>query len=269
MPFSTDFGDLYKFGIKKVADEYGVVAERIDEQHFSESILERIYRQIENCDFIIAEMTGKNPNVFYEVGYAHARGKQCALITQDASDIPFDLKHHTHVVYDGSIGDLAEELRPKIAWLKEEAEKRKTEVIRASVAASSGLLEKETYSDYGSFDLTLTLRNATARRSPEIEAIYIRTTKRWEISVGGVERPTETIGDMRRTLITPPIRRLSPNAFLAEKIELRAEFWSKFGDQERKEEYQAKGNIEIEIATSEGSLEFNFPIDVTFDEFPF
>ena len=106
MPFSAGFSDIYQLGIKQVAEENGVVAERVDEQHFSETILERVYRQIENSDFIIAEMTGMNPNVFYEVGYAHAKGKICALVTQSASDIPFDLKQHPHVIYDGSIMDL-------------------------------------------------------------------------------------------------------------------------------------------------------------------
>jgi ABC-type sugar transport system substrate-binding protein len=46
MPLDDKFNDLYKFGIKKTADELGIIAERVDEQQFSETILERIYRQI-------------------------------------------------------------------------------------------------------------------------------------------------------------------------------------------------------------------------------
>src|SRR5258708_2500526 len=99
MPFDDRFSDIYKLGIQATAAECGVVAERVDEQKFSEPILERIYRQIANADFIIADMTGRNPNVFYEVGYAHALGKLCTLLTQDVNDIPFDLKHHRHIVY--------------------------------------------------------------------------------------------------------------------------------------------------------------------------
>ena len=44
-------------------------------------------------------MTGMNPNVFYEVGYAHALNKRVILLTETAEDIPFDLKHTPHVVY--------------------------------------------------------------------------------------------------------------------------------------------------------------------------
>ena len=103
MPFDQDFDDIYHLGIKSSVKAAGFVAERVDEQKFSEPMLERIYRQIDTCDFVIADMTGKNPNVFYEVGYAHAKGKICTLLTQNTSDIPFDLKHHRHLVYKSGL----------------------------------------------------------------------------------------------------------------------------------------------------------------------
>ena len=103
MPFDEAFEDVYRLGIKSACEEAGVIAERVDEQIYSETILDRIYRQIKVANFVIADMTGKNPNVFYEVGYAHAIGKSCTLLTQSADDIPFDLKQHRHIVYGGSI----------------------------------------------------------------------------------------------------------------------------------------------------------------------
>jgi hypothetical protein len=85
MPFDKAFDDVYKLGIKgAVASFEDVIAERVDEQIYREGILERIYRQIEAADIIIADMTGQNPNVFYEVGYAHAKGKLCILLTSNA-----------------------------------------------------------------------------------------------------------------------------------------------------------------------------------------
>ncbi len=271
MPFDTGFTDIYKFGIKQTAEDFDVVAERVDEQHFSETILERVYRQIENSDFIIAEMTGKNPNVFYEVGYAHAKGKLCALITQDAADIPFDLKHHTHVVYDGSIADLKQKLGPKIQWLKEETAKKKMETINVSVKASSGFLDKSEYSHKGSFDLTVDLKNDSSRRSPELEAIYIRTTSDWVLSVNGNDCPSnpDETGNLKRNLITPSLRRLSPKAFSQEKVHFKKTLWSKFSGEEQKNEYVSKGMLTIEIATSEGTISNDVSIEVEFDEFPF
>lgn len=110
MPFSSEFDDIYKMGIKETANSLGIKAERVDEQIYQEGILERIYRQIEAADIIIADMSGQNPNVFYEVGYAHAKEKTCILLTKKSEDIPFDLKHHRHIVYDGSISKLRDAL---------------------------------------------------------------------------------------------------------------------------------------------------------------
>jgi hypothetical protein len=271
MPFDSGFMDIYKFGIKQTAEEHGVVAERVDEQHFSETILERVYRQIENSDFIIAEMTGRNPNVFYEVGYAHAKGKLCVLVTQSAADIPFDLKHHPRVIYNGKIDDLKESIGPKIEWMKQETEKKKSETITASVRTDSGLLEKTEYRYLGSFDFILDLKNNSTRRSPEIEVIYVNTTKVWTLSVNGNECPwnPDNTGNLKRNLIKPSLRRLSPNAFSQEKIRFRRQLWSKFSGEEQKDEYTSKGIVTVEIATSEGTLPHDFPIEVSFDEYPF
>ena len=72
MPFSEEFDDVYKLGIKPACHDAGAHCERVDEQMFSESMLERIYNQIAKADLLVADMSGKNENVFYEVGYAHA-----------------------------------------------------------------------------------------------------------------------------------------------------------------------------------------------------
>src|SRR5690349_71008 len=118
MPFDSSFDDIYHLGIKATAEKEEILAERVDEQIFhEEKILERIYNQINLADFIIADMSGRNPNVFYEVGYAHARGKTCLLLTQKSEDIPFDLKHHRHIIYEGSIGTLVKKLKPEIQWI--------------------------------------------------------------------------------------------------------------------------------------------------------
>lgn len=130
MPFAEDFDDIYKLGIKEAAKEVGAYAERVDEQIFTEGILERIFNQISKADVIIADMTGKNPNVFYEVGYAHALGKIVLLLTQKADDIPFDLKHKQHIVYGNSgskIQSLRSKLNPKLKWAINESKRKEHE----------------------------------------------------------------------------------------------------------------------------------------------
>jgi nucleoside 2-deoxyribosyltransferase len=116
MPFSSDFDDVYQIGIKEACQAAGAYCERVDEQHYNERMLERIYNQIAKADLLIADMTGKNANVFYEVGYAHALGKPTVLLTRNAADIPFDLTQFPHIVYESKLTFLREKLTARVAW---------------------------------------------------------------------------------------------------------------------------------------------------------
>lgn len=119
MPFDAAFDDVYQLGIKRACEDAGAYAERVDEQDYQGSITQRIYNQIAKADAIVADMTGRNANVFYEVGYAHALGKHVIMLTQDAEDIPFDLKDYPHIVYEGRITDLIPELTRRVRWAME------------------------------------------------------------------------------------------------------------------------------------------------------
>jgi nucleoside 2-deoxyribosyltransferase len=122
MPFTEAFDDIYKLGIKPACESAGAYCERIDEQIFVENILLRIYDQINKADLIVADMTGRNSNVFYETGYAHALNKKVILLTRAADDIPFDLKHYPHIVYSGRIAVLKDELQRRIQWYLDQPE---------------------------------------------------------------------------------------------------------------------------------------------------
>jgi hypothetical protein len=124
MPFKPELSDTYKFGLKASADEVGAYAERVDDQHYDGSVIGRIINQISKADVIVADMTGKNPNVYYEVGYAHALGKIVILATQDIHDIPFDFRDRPHIPYK-TIDELKAKLIPRLAWAIEESRKGK------------------------------------------------------------------------------------------------------------------------------------------------
>lgn len=118
MPFSRDFEDVYELGIKAAVTECGLVCERVDEQHFTESILERIFANIQRARFIVADVTANNPNVFFEVGYAYALKKPIIFLTRDTAEtIPFDLRHNSHIVYEGRIGFLRSRLQERLQGL--------------------------------------------------------------------------------------------------------------------------------------------------------
>jgi len=97
MPFDESFDDIFYFGIRGAVEDANYYCERVDEIQFTGDVLEKINQQIRNADIIVAEMTGKNPNVFYEVGLAHAYDKKVILLVKDAEDIPFDLRTQNHM----------------------------------------------------------------------------------------------------------------------------------------------------------------------------
>jgi ActR/RegA family two-component response regulator len=118
MPFSPLFGDVYELGIKAAAVDCGLVCERVDEQHFTESILEVIFANIKRARFIVADVTMHNPNVFFEVGYAFAQKKPIIFVTRDNTDaIPFDLRLSPHIVYEGRITLLRQRLQERLRGL--------------------------------------------------------------------------------------------------------------------------------------------------------
>lgn len=144
MPFSKEFDDIYKLGIKETCSEMDTYCERVDEQYYEGSMLERIYNQIIHCDYVIADMSLKNPNVFYEVGYAHALNKKVILITQDGEDIPFDMKHFFHIIYNkNNIIDLKNNLKNRLKWYIEYDNINKTEYCNLDFLLNGVKLEKD------------------------------------------------------------------------------------------------------------------------------
>ena len=63
-------------------------------------VLDEIWKQILGARFVVADLTGRNANVAYEVGLAHALGKPIVLLTQDENDIPFDLRTRRVLFYE-------------------------------------------------------------------------------------------------------------------------------------------------------------------------
>lgn len=48
---------------------------------------------------MICDLSGRNPNVFYEAGIAHTMGKEVILLASHKSDVPFDLQHLRYIPY--------------------------------------------------------------------------------------------------------------------------------------------------------------------------
>ena len=117
MPFDKQFDDIYYHGIRGAVNLVGFTCERVDEIHFIGPIIEKVVEQIRRADIIVADMTSKNPNVFYELGFAHALQKKVVLVAQELEDIPFDLRHQKTIIYEGSRERLQERLVPVLKVL--------------------------------------------------------------------------------------------------------------------------------------------------------
>ncbi len=139
MPFAAGFGDAYNLAIKPACESADTHAERVDEQVFHDDILQRIYNQIAKADVIVAEMTGRNANVFYETGYAHALGKPVILLTKTPEDIPFDLQHYPHIIYGDSLSTLREQLERRVRMTVEQIATHGTSVIPAIEVEVNGV----------------------------------------------------------------------------------------------------------------------------------
>ena len=99
MPFSPELKPIYEDHIKKVVLDLGLTVGRADDFFSAGSIVHEIWSAINAASIIVADCTGRNPNVFYEIGISHTVGKDTILITQSIDDVPFDLRHLRVIKY--------------------------------------------------------------------------------------------------------------------------------------------------------------------------
>jgi hypothetical protein len=99
MPFRAETDLLYRGLIKPAVERHGLASLRADEIFATGSVTEQIRVAIQQSRLCVADMSGRNPNVLYEVGIAHTLGKPTVLLTQDIDDVPFDLRTIRHIQY--------------------------------------------------------------------------------------------------------------------------------------------------------------------------
>lgn len=112
MPFQG-FDAVYR-AIKDAAEENGMRCDRADTVWATPAIIDDVANLIDRSSIVVIDCTGKNPNVYYELGLAHAWGKEVIMITQNSSDIPFDIQHLRHIRYLPNQEGLAD-LRTRLA----------------------------------------------------------------------------------------------------------------------------------------------------------
>lgn len=91
---------LYQHIIKPVCEKCGFIAQRVDEFNTSESITQEILDALNDYELVIADMTGHNPNVFFEIGYRTKSQKPIIHLKRKDEIIPFDVSAIRTFEYD-------------------------------------------------------------------------------------------------------------------------------------------------------------------------
>ncbi len=114
MPFGGWFDQYYVDIYKPAIEAAGLVPRRADDLYRPGTIVHDIWEYTQGAKVILADLTGKNPNVFYELGLGHALAKPVILVTESISDVPFDLRALRMIDYDKNQPDWGEVLKEKI-----------------------------------------------------------------------------------------------------------------------------------------------------------
>lgn len=99
MSFHPDFTPIFATHISRVVNGLGLTVTRADDFFTAHSVIADVWTAVYRSRAVIADCTTRNPNVFYEIGMAHTVGKPVVLITQNESDVPFDLRHLRYIKY--------------------------------------------------------------------------------------------------------------------------------------------------------------------------
>jgi hypothetical protein len=265
MPFSKDFDDIYRLGIQEVSKDLSISADRLDDQIFATDMLSKIYAEIENSDIIIADMSRKNPNVFYEVGYADARRKLVILLTNNSKDIPFDMLHRPHIIYS-SIGQLKSDLSKKLEWAKSEVAKQQQVPIVATIKEIGGEVERDDFKDVGLVKLRIELYNRTDSTIDKINSIYIYTRSGWSVSYKSA-KCTMTKSDMEpfeeRHIIRPDFTSIPGDDWIPFEIEMRRDLFNVFDPEgHRSNIYPLDGMIKLSVNVDKGKIHSEHKVKV-------
>jgi hypothetical protein len=109
MPFRDETEDLWDLGIRPAVEALGWKCSRADMVAPQGFLVSHIYKEISDADVIIGEMTGQNPNVFYEIGVAHALGKPTLLLARSGEDLTaFDTRGFHHGFHGSRISKVTQ-----------------------------------------------------------------------------------------------------------------------------------------------------------------
>jgi nucleoside 2-deoxyribosyltransferase len=121
MPFAACFDAIWQSIIREAVLEQGDECVRADDASAPGYIITEMLDHIRRADYLICDLTGRNPNVYYELGFAHALGKPAILLTQCLIDVTFDVRYQRVLEYEDTVAGavrLREGLRRYLVAMK-------------------------------------------------------------------------------------------------------------------------------------------------------
>ena len=141
-----DWDERYREVLEPAIKDIGMTPGRADDIYGTQSLIDRVWRGIQEAEVVVAELTGRSPNVMYEIGLAHLIGKRLVLLTMSPDDVPADLAQSVQIQYsDQGIGllQLTRELQANLEAARGEPlhEVMLTPLIAAEIEAVAARVE--------------------------------------------------------------------------------------------------------------------------------
>ena len=99
--------------IRGVCEAVDMVAERVDDIQYRGTITEKVKGSIQRAEFLVADLTHNRPNVYYEIGYAEALGKEVILTARQETKPHFDVQN-LNILFYRNIAELREGLEKAV-----------------------------------------------------------------------------------------------------------------------------------------------------------
>ena len=119
MPLSKEFDSVYSDLIRPVLEGAGFDVRRADDILSTQNILQDIFASIAASDLVVADLTGSNVNVFYELAVSHACGKPVISLTQSVGSVPFDLRSYRLIEYGMRFAEISKAKQTLADYIEE------------------------------------------------------------------------------------------------------------------------------------------------------
>lgn len=220
MPFGGWFDDYYSSVFSEAILDAGVKPVRADDLYQPSTIVADIWRMTKDAKIILADLSGKNPNVFYELGLAHAIGKPVILVVESMDDVPFDLRALRVLEYDKNDPSWGNVLRDKITKAIKEIVKNPLQSVPAAFIETESGPKKKTAKVSETDKSLIQMRQEISRLSRQVRNSTKHSTPE---NIGPEEAEIIIVRDLRRgkphDLIFRDLeRRGAPSSWIDEKL---------------------------------------------------